>query len=80
MLNSPVIIISIEWPYKNEHFLVLPHWLKAVLCNQYNSSNTKDTRNISVYMIFNTTQATKDYLFNDHTSHLSQLDLGNSYH
>lgn len=38
----------------------------------------KDTQNISVYIIFNTTQA-KDYLFNDNTSHLSQFDLGNSY-
>lgn len=78
MLNSPNIIISIEWVYKNEHFLVLPHWLKAVLCSQYNSSNMRDTQNISVYKIFNTTQAAKDYLFNDNTTHLSQFDLGNS--
>lgn len=38
----------------------------------------RDTQNISVYKIFNTTQAAKDYLFNDNTTHLSQFDLGNS--
>lgn len=38
----------------------------------------RDTQNISVYKIFNTTQAAKDYLFNDNTTHLSQSDLGNS--
>lgn len=78
MLNSPNIIISIERVYKNEHFLVLPHWLKALLCNRYNSSNMKDTPNVSVYRIFSTTQAAKNYLFNNNTSHLSQFDLGNS--
>lgn len=39
----------------------------------------KDTLNVSVYRIFSTTQAAKNYLFNNNTSHLSQFDLGNSY-
>lgn len=68
-----------EWVYKNEHVLVLPHWLKAVLCNHYNSSNTKDMQNISLYIIIDTTQAAKDYLSNNHISYLSLFDLGNSY-
>lgn len=38
----------------------------------------KDTPNVSVYRIFSTTQAAKNYSFNNNTSHLSQFDLGNS--
>lgn len=77
MLNYPSMTISIEWAYKNEHCLILYHWLKAVLWKQYNSSNLKDTQNIPLYVIVNITQAFRDYLFNDNTHPSSLFDLGN---